>query len=371
MNADKQKINAYERTMQNGALSFAGKAHSFAKLPVETDAADEENEPKYRRVAKFLILIGAEQAAKVLSNLEEEQVEKISAEIAGIKGINREEAATIFAEFQGVLAQNYGANATGGMEEARKLLYTAFGKEKGDEFLRRAVPQYHETSFSFLEGFTGEQISMLLRDETPATGAMILSRIDPKISAAALRSSEAEWRLETVRRIGHLGQISPEVLEKVAAALREKARNVSSAVTKDLDGMGALAAILKNTDVSFGDKILMDLSEQDPDLSKNLKERLYTLDDVCSAEDKPIQKKLHSMNSRDIAVLIKGRGDNFTEKILANISSGRRAEVRDELSFMGAIPKRDADAAVKKFMDWFRSERETGHILMIGDDLVE
>ena len=307
----------------------------------------------------------------MLSNLEEDQVEKISAEIAGIKGIDKEEASTILAEFQGVLDQNYSVNVSGGMEEARKLLYAAFGKARGDDFLRRAVPQYRETSFSFLEGFTGEQISILLRDETPAAGAMILSRIDPKLSAQALRSAEPSWRLETVRRIGHLGQISPEILEKVAAALREKARNISSAVTKDVDGMGALAAILKSADVSFGDKILSELGEQDPDLSKNLKERLYTLDDVCNAEDKPIQKKLHSMESRDIAILVKGRDDNFTEKILSNISSGRRAEVLDEAEFMGPIIKRDADAEMKKFMDWFRSERETGKILISGDELVK
>ena len=213
MNADKQNINAYKRAMQNNSgdasdtdddwllqlaandnietrkntpknantqksantqnldlsgeknkkeaagapLSFEEKARSFAKLPAggAAEPFDEENESKYRRVAKFLILIGAEQAAKVLSNLEEEQVEKISAEIAGIKGINKDEASTIFAEFQGILAQNYGTGATGGMEEARKLLYTAFGKDKGDEFLRRAVPQYRETSFTFLEGFSG------------------------------------------------------------------------------------------------------------------------------------------------------------------------------------------------------------------------
>ncbi|GHV83882.1 flagellar motor switch protein FliG [Spirochaetia bacterium] len=377
-----RKLDAYKRASAGNGIASDGnkqsswleKTQSFAKIPrffPKDDESEQEKESKYRKVAKFLILIGEEQASKVLANLDEKQIERIMLEIAGIKGITAEEAVEVFAEFQGLVAGTSSYGAYGGPEEARKLLYAAFGPEKGEAFLRRAVPSIKETSFSFLEDYTGEQIAMLLHDESPATGAMILSRIDPKVSALALKHSEPLWRLETVRRIGHIGQVSPEVLEKTAAALREKVHSIGSGQTSDVDGMGALAAILKHADISFGDKILNDLGDQDPDLSKNLKERLYTLDDVVRADDKPIQEKLHSMSVKDIAVLIKGREEAFSEKVLSNISRGRRLEVRDEISFMGAVPKKDVDAAIKEFMGWFRREREAGHILLSGDELVE
>ena len=352
------------------------KAEAFAKIPysqipAEPDGDFSKQESKTKKVAKFLILIGPDQAAKVLANLEEDQVESISREIAGIRGITKEEASEIFAEFQGLLSSSlsYGG-ASGGIEEARRLLYAAFGPERGEVFLRRSVPDVKETSFSFLEDFSGEQVALLLRDELPAAGAVILSRISPGLAAKTLGCAAPEWRLEAVRRIGRLGKISPEALEKTAAALREKARNIGSVVTNDVDGMGALAAILKHSSVSFGDRILDELSDGDPDLSSRLKERLYTLDDVIKAENKPIQKKLREMDVRDIAILIKGRDAAFVEKILSNISTHRRAEVEDELSFMGLVAKKDADAAVKNFMNWFRDERESGQILMLGDELV-
>ncbi|MDR2841594.1 MAG: flagellar motor switch protein FliG [Spirochaetaceae bacterium] len=372
--AGKNSENLSYKTDKNtqDSLSFAEKAAAFAKIPKKKveNKDGEEQDSKYRRVAKFLILIGADQAAKVLANLEEEQVEKISSEVARINYITKEESVEIFAEFQGLLAQSIGplGVSAGGVGEARKLLYATFGKEKGEAFLRRSVPEALETSFSFLEDFSGEQIALLLGDETPATAAMILSRLDPKVSAATLRCSEVKWRLETIRRIGHIAQISPEVLEKVAQALRDKARKIGSAATTNVDGMGALAAILKNADIAFGDKIIKELYDEDPELSQNLKERLYTLDDVIKAEDRPIQEKIHSMNSREVAILLKGRPKEFCEKIFSNMSSGRFAEVNDELAFMGPITKRDSDAALKQFMQWFRDEREEGNILIIGDD---
>jgi flagellar motor switch protein FliG len=350
----------------------------FLKIPrvVKTGANDEaaSKDSKYRRVAKFLILIGAEQAASILTNLEPEQVELISREIASIRGIQSDEAAEILAEFQSLLEGSFpGQGRTaGGLDEARRLLYAAFGPEKGEAFLKNAAPAARETSFSFLDDLPGEQIAILLRDESPATGAMILSRIAPKSAAAALSCADREWRLEVARRISRLGQVSPEVLERTVEALREKARRLSgSAGTSTVDGLGALASILKQSDVSFGDTILSELSKEDPELGRELKDRLYTLDDVIKADNKPLRIKLHAMSAKEIALLIKGRSEVFAEKILANISSNRKIEVREELDFMGPVTKKDSDAALKIFMNWFREGREEGSILMLGDDIVE
>jgi flagellar motor switch protein FliG len=390
----KRKLDAYKRgtgavapketeqlakpkSVADGSGGRRVKAEAFAKIPhssflgSQSQSIEFSKDSRPRKVAKFLILIGPDQAAKVLANLDEEQVELISREIASIKGISKEDAAEVFAEFQGLLSSLPYDGASGGLAEARRLLYAAFGPERGEAFLRRSVPDARETFFSFLENFSGEQIAMLLRDELPAAGAMILSRINPKLAAQTLACAEVDWRIETVRRIGRLGKISPDALERTAAALREKARKIGNAATSDIDGVGALAAILKHSAVSFGDKILNDLYDEDPNLSVELKERLYTLDDVIKADDKPIQQKLHAMSAQDIARLVKGQKDMFAEKILSNISPRRRAEIQDELSFMGPLSKRDSDAAIKAFMDWFRNERESGQIIMIDDELVD
>jgi flagellar motor switch protein FliG len=162
------------------------------------------------------------------------------------------------------------------------------------------------------------------------------------------------------------------VLERVAAALKEKARHFGRVETAEIDGMGALTAILKSSDLSFGDRLLEELEEKDPALGRNLKDRLYTLDDVAGAADRPIQEKLLSMSSRDIALLLKGRSEVFTQKILSNLSSGREAEIKEEIEIMGPVPRIEAEAAGREFLGWFRLNREEGRILMIDDeDVVE
>jgi flagellar motor switch protein FliG len=367
-------INAYRKTL--GLEKQTEAAPEREPPPMAPPAAPSgKAEGKYRRVAKFLVLIGAEQAAVILKNLDGEQVELISKEIATIHGITREEAESVFEEFRRLLEQGaayaYGGQSAGGIEAARNLLYAAFGAEKGESLLRRAVPETEkeasERYFGFLEDFSPEQVAVLLADESPATGALVLSRIAPKISAEVLALNDSQnWKLETVKRIASAGQVSPEVLTAVANALKEKARRLGGGedAERRVDGVGTLAAILKYSDVAFGDKILQKLDEADPDLGQNLKERLYTADDVSKADDRKIAEKLRAMSDKELVYLVKGRAGDFADKILSNISAGRREVIRQEIAFAGPLPKKDVDEALRQFMAWFRSGVEEGQIIL-------
>jgi flagellar motor switch protein FliG len=343
------------------------------KRPLSPENRGEDS--KYRRVAKFLILIGGDKAAGILSRLEEDQVEAVSREIAGIRGISAEAGEEILREFKDLLSASYprAGVASGGLEEARRLLYAAFGPERGEGILNKSVPASRGNPFGFLEDLKPEQIALLLKNEAPPAAALVLSRLSPKFTASVLANTPPERKLDIIRRIARMGESPPEVLERVAGALREKARAFADpgAETQELDGMKTLAEILKQGDYSFGDRILEELEEQDPELGKNLKERLYTLEDVTRAQDKPLQEKLRTMTDRDIALLLKGKGPGFTGKILSNLSAQRQAAVREEGEILGSVPRKDVDAVSRDFLAWFRLGREEGHILLMdSEDMV-
>jgi flagellar motor switch protein FliG len=329
-------------------------------------------ESKYRRVAKFLILIGGEEAARILAELESDQVEAISREIASIRGLTAEEGAAVLEEFRSLLSAPYGylGASSGGIETARRLLYAAFGPEKGETLLNKTVPDSRENLFAFLEDFSPEQLGLLLKEESPAAVALIFSRLSSKLSASILAKTEAGRKMEIVKHIARQGEVSPEVLGQVAAALKEKARRIGRPDTEspEIDGMSALAAILKQGDYAFEDRILNELEDTSPDLGRDLKERLYTLEDVIKAEDRPIQEKLRAMQDKDIALLVKGRPEEFAVKILSNLSAQRRALVMEEGEILGAVPKRDCDEAAREFLAWFRQCREEGRILLSSDE---
>ncbi|MDR2136247.1 MAG: flagellar motor switch protein FliG, partial [Treponema sp.] len=309
---------------------------------------------KYRRVAKFFVLIGAEEAARILPRLEPEQIEAVSREIATIRGIGAEEGKEILDEFRSLFSspERFAGACSGGPEAARRILYAAFGPEKGEGILNAALPPSLENPLGFLEDLSSGQICLLLKDESPAVTALVLSRLSPGRSAAVLAAAPPEGRAELVRRIARQREVAPEALERAAQALKEKAQSFGQTDTLEIDGVRALANILRQGDYSFGDKILKDLEEQDSALGQNLKDRLLTLKDVVTMDDRALQEKLRTMADRDIALLLKGQERDFTEKLLSNVSGERRQSIREEWDIMGPVPRRDVDAAVRSFLDW-------------------
>ena len=72
----------------------------FVKVPIIE--GEEGKESSFRRVAKFLLLIGVEQASKILPLLPQDQIERLMIEIASIRYVDPAEATVILAEFQEV-----------------------------------------------------------------------------------------------------------------------------------------------------------------------------------------------------------------------------------------------------------------------------
>jgi flagellar motor switch protein FliG len=332
-------------------------------------------ESKFRRVAKFLVLIGSERAAEIMSRLPQDQVEAISREITTVRAIEDGESRVILEEFSSLLTSPYNllGTSSGGVEAARRVLYAAFGPEKGEQLLVKAVPEAKPNPFDFLEDFPGNQLALFFKEESPAVAALVFSRLPPKLSAAALASFTGEKKLEILKRIAKQAAVPPEVLEQVAGALREKVRHFGKSDEPDFNGMEALVSILKSSDTGFGEEILNQLEIEDPELGKTLKERIYTLEDLLEAADLPIQKKLASMSDREIILLLKARTGSeetaaFREKILGNLSKGRREEILEEEEIVGAVPRKDVNEIAAAFLAWFRKSREDGTLFMINDE---
>ncbi|WP_022931040.1 flagellar motor switch protein FliG [Treponema bryantii] len=341
------------------SVSFL-KTGGLLKVPVEKTASDG-SDSVYRRVAKFLLLIGEDEAAKILPHLSETQIEKIIPEIASIRTVSKEEAAVILEEFNGLLNK---AREQGGVETAREMLEKAYGKKRADELLKKAMPLEGKVPFNYLKDADNERVYLLIKDENPGVQSMVLSHLDPKKAAKIINLMTPEEKKEVVMRLAKMEPISPDVLRRVDQAMHEKSLNQTVEKAENIDGRNALAQILKKMDVGAENDILTYLSEDDPDLGQDLRSRLFTMDDVVKSDDRFVQEKLREMSETDIAYLIAAKPDDFREKILSNISAGRRAEVRAQEDILKPMRRSDCERITSEFFSKLRRAFEEGHLII-------
>jgi len=334
------------------------------KVPSATGEGGTES--PYRRVAKFLLIIGVDEAAKVMARLTPEQTEKVVLEIASIRRVDPEEATGVLAEFESLLRK--AREPSGGLEPARTILEGAFGADRAEAMLNKAVPSGGVRPFDYLDGIDPERLRALVADELPAVKALVLSQLEPKLAAAVIARMQPDEKKDTVLRLAKLTSINPEVLRRVDEALREKTMNASATSSDSIDGRNALAEILKRMDGRSEQAILSGLADSDPDLGRDLRDRLFTIDDIVRADDRFVQETLRSMDDREVALVLAGKGAAFRAKLLANVSRGRAALIAEEERVSGPFPRHEADRASSSFFSVMRRAWEDGKYVIAGRD---
>ena len=329
-------------------------------------AGQPKKESSYRKVAKFLILIGADEAAKVLSKLSQDQVEKIVLEISTIRSVDPDEAEAIFSEFQSLAKRTFGKE--GGVNTARTILENAFGSERAKEMMEKAVPVSVEKPFSFLESVSPEKLYQLVSDESPSVRAAALSQCPSKLAAEAIALMPDEMKKETVLNLAKLKKLNPEALRRLASSMEEKLRTLAVSTVVHVDGHSVLADILRKMDGKSEEGILFSLAETDPDLVQDISRRLFTVDDIILADDRFLQEELRKIKDHDIAAIIYGKSEEFRNKILKNISKLRGASILEEEQACSPFPRRETDQATASFFLTVRKGWEDGKFSINGDD---
>jgi flagellar motor switch protein FliG len=347
-----------------GGISSGGTAAS----PAPASAAPGflkltgKKETSVRKAAKFLMLIGRDEAVSVMRHFAPEEAEAVAREIAGIRRIETAEAEKILNEF-GLLRESL-KTPVGGVEAARSILVSAFGEERGRELLFRSIPADTEKFFSFLEGFEPQQLQLLFRKEPPEALAVVLPYLDAETASKLLPLLGKTYRGNLIQRMAKTGRISRDVLVRMEDTLREKARKLSApALEEEVDGKTALAEILKYVDFHEEEQILKNIEEDNPLIAGEIKERLFTIDVLNYMEDTDLQKILRDMTDQEIALLLKGKGDGIRAKILMNVSERRRGFVAGEYRLLGAVPRRDVDSATRDFLNLLKRLQDTGDIV--------
>lgn len=351
-----------EQTEIAAKALLSGGLIKVPELPREIDG----RESVYRRVAKFLLLIGIDEASKILPRLSTEQTEKIIPEIASIRHVDPSEAEVILKEFQSLFVKT---RENSGVDTAREMLEKAFGAEKADELLANAknnIPL--EKPFDYLSEADGEKVSILLKDESNATRALVLSYLKPKVSADVIKSLSDEDKKDVILRMAKLSKINPEVLKAVDKAMHEKVNKLTVQKTDSIDGRSALAQILRRMDTSSGEEILGVLAEHDEELGSDLRNRLFTTDDIIAADDRYIQEYLRKIDDKDIAYIIAGKKDDFRNKILKNVSQTRGNSVLEYEEFNKPMRRSDVNEKTTVFIDAMRQAYESGDLIISGRD---
>ncbi len=324
-----------------------------------------ENISGKSKVAVFLACLGAERAGKIMAAMSTEEIEDMTINLSGLESVDSNVRASVLEEFY-YLAVDNKVVTQGGIDYARDMLENAFGAERTVEILTRLQSSLKDVPFEFLKRADASQIVTFIQDEHPQTISLILAHLPSQTSAIVLSALNPEIQADVITRIATMERTPPEVVREVERVLERKMAAVFTQGFTFAGGVKEVAEILNNIDRNAEKSIMSDLEERDPELADEIARLMFTFDDLIFVDDAGIQKALREIDSKDLALALKGSSDEVAEKIFRNMSERASSMIQEELEFMGPVRLKNVEEAQQKIVAAIRVLEEAGELIIEG-----
>lgn len=332
-------------------------------MPTEDD--DDLMSAK-QKVAILMIALGQETTAEVMKYLADGEVEQIAQSISELDIVTTEQEDGVLEEFeQLLLAGKYVSQ--GGIDFARGALEKALGPRKAQAVLDR-VGSTTSSGFYMLRNVDPTQIIPFISKEHPQTIALILSQLDPTQSAGVINGLSEEMQSDVAFRIARMDNISPQVLRELEESLANDLQAILSGQITEIGGPKAVAEILNRTGRSTEKAVLERLDAQDPELAEKVRNQMFVFDDIANLTDREIQMILREVDTKDLAVALKGGSETMQERILGNMSDRVGTMLREEMQFSGPVRMSDVEEVQLRIVQTVRQLEEAGQVTVVRGD---
>ncbi|HYO84940.1 MAG TPA: flagellar motor switch protein FliG [Dermatophilaceae bacterium] len=317
-----------------------------------------------RKAAILLVQLGKDTSAAIMRNLREGEVEALSAEIARIESIDVDTLDDVLEEFQ-QLAKARQYYVQGGVNFAEEVLVATMGPERARDLMSRLSASLVEMPFEFLRQVDAKLILSYLQDEHPQTITLVLAHMHPEQAAIILSGLAPETQAEVAHRLAIMDRTAPEIVKQVESHLERRLSTLVQANDySQVGGLEPLVAIINQSDRTTERLILEGLEKRDLALAEQVRAHMFMFEDIVSLDDRAVQVVLRKVDSKDLAVALKGVREDVREKITRNMSERAALALADEISILGPVRLKQVEEAQAVVIRQIRMLEEAGEIIV-------
>ncbi len=325
-----------------------------------------------QKAAILFITLGPEVSSNIIKKLPESEIQKVTYEIANISSVKSEQKQEILNEFVEMnKARDY--ILEGGIEYARNLLGKALGPQRAKEILERvteATQQYRP--FAIARKADAHQLMSVIANEHPQTIALILCYLQQDKAGQIMSSLPEELQGDVAYRLAKMSNISPMVIKEIEKVLNSKLSSVVRSDVTVIGGVDTLVGILNQVDRTTEKNITESLEREDPELADKINESMFVFEDIVTLDDISIQRILREVETKELALALKGCSEDVANCIFRNQSKRAAASLKEDMEFLGPVRLMDVEKSQQKIVSVIRRLDEAGEIVISrgGEDAI-
>jgi flagellar motor switch protein FliG len=318
-----------------------------------------------RKAAILLSILGEDASASILRNLPEDDLQRITHELANLGAIPVEVMLQVLEEYQQMMtAQDF--LALGGRDTALRYLVKAFGEMGAKTMAQRLLRDDEDAPgrMDILRRADPHQLARFLVGEHSQTKALILGHLDAKLASTLLMKLEPEARADCVRRIANMGQFSPEIAGKVTEALNRRLRSVGAQGKRAESGFRNVAELMNRLDSIAASEILESIERDEPKLAINIRDLMFTFEDFLVVSEQSIRELMNSVDKKTLTIALKGASEDLRNHFYRTMSSRAVEMMKEDSEVIGPVRAREVAKAQTEIVAVARKLESEGKLVL-------
>ena len=327
-----------------------------------------------RKAAVLLLAVGEELAREILRALPEVDVQRLTEELAELRGVTPALSAEVLEEFWELLeTQNFMVH--GGLDYASRLLIDTFGKDRAEDLLLmvRRSQEEAQGNLAKLQLTDPQQLGKLLDSEHPQTIALVLAHLDPRRASQVLDSLSEEHKVVSVERLAQMRQFSPEMAQKVAYTLHRRLESMGDTARRSYSGFKAVADLLNRLNAEESKHILEAIEDKDAELALNIRNLMFTFEDLITVPAATIREVVSGVDKRQLALALRGANEELQAQIFKSMSSRAVEMLKEDMEVLGPVRSREVAQAQQEILNLARRLEAEGKVVLkleTGDEML-
>jgi flagellar motor switch protein FliG len=327
-----------------------------------------------RKAAILLVALGEETAKEILRSLTETDVQLLTEELAELRTVTPELSAQVIEEFWEVL-ETQSFLVHGGLDFANRLLMETFGKERARDLMTmvRRSQEAAQGNLAKLQRTDPQQLGKLLDTEHPQTIALVLAHLDPRRASQVVDNLSEEHKVVSLQRLAEMRQFSPEMAQKVAQSLHRRLESMGDTQRQNYSGFKAVADLLNRLQADEAKHILEVVENSDPELALNIRNLMFTFDDLVTVPAATIREIVSGLDKRQLALALRGANEELRATVFKSMSSRAVEMLKEDMEVLGPVRAREVTQAQQEILNLARRLEAEGKVILkleTGDEML-
>jgi flagellar motor switch protein FliG len=322
-----------------------------------------------QKAAVIVRLLLGEGARLPLDHLPEDMQAELTAEMGGLRRIDRDTLRDVVEEFAREV-DSIGLHFPGGVAGALGLMEDHISPATAARLRREAGVAARGDPWRRIAGLPTDRLVQVLEQESPEVGAVLLAKLETKRAAELLSMLPGDRARALSFAISKTGRVDPETVQRIGLSLA--AQLDTEPVRAFPDGPVRMVGEILNTARSATrDDVLAGLEEQDSEFAAEVRRAIFTFANLPERIDPRDVSRIVREIEPDVlrtALAWAGQAPGLAaprDFVLDNMSKRMADALREEIAENDAPTEEAGEEALAAMIGRIRELVDAGEVLML------